>query len=109
MIACEEDTWIGAPISPPLAVELAERNGFELLRSEGVEEQYFWLWYFKPSRLQMWRKGRGSGWLVRGDAAASVLDAAEFAQRQKVARRCLGRLRQWNLNPGPLALLPWPA
>ena len=55
------------------------------------------------------QKGRGSGWLVRGDAAASVLDAAEFAQRQKVARRCLGRLRQWNLNPGPLALLPWPA
>ena len=51
-------------------------------------------------------KDRGSGWLVRGDAAASVLDAAEFAQRQKVARRCLGRLRQWNLNPGPLALLP---
>ena len=36
-----------------------------------------------------------------------MLDAAEFAQRQKVARRCLGRLRQWNLNPGPLALLPW--
>ena len=55
-VACEEDTWIGAPISPPLAVELAERNGFELLRSEGAEEQYFWLWYFKPSRLQMWRK-----------------------------------------------------
>ena len=109
VIACEEDTWIGAPISPPLAVELAERNGFELLRSEGAEEQYFWLWYLKPSRLQMWRKAaEADGWF-RGDAAASVLDAAEFAQRQKVARRCLGRLRQWNLNPGPLALLPWPA
>ena len=63
VIACEEDTWIGAPISPPLAVELAERNGFELLRSEGAEEQYFWLWYFKPSRLQMWRKAaEADGW-----------------------------------------------
>ena len=63
VIACEEDTWIGAPISPPLAVELAERNGFELLRSEGAEEQYFWLWYLKPSRLQMWRKAaEADGW-----------------------------------------------
>ena len=45
------------------AVELAERNGFELLRSEGAEEQYFWLWYLKPRRLQMWRKAaEADGW-----------------------------------------------
>ena len=57
----------------------------------------------------MWRKAaEADGWFG-GMRRRVVLDAAEFAQRQKVARRCLGRLRQWNLNPGPLALLPWPA
>jgi len=61
--ASEEDTWLGAPISSPLAEELAERNGFELLRSEGVEEQYFWLWFLKPDRLQMWCKAaEADGW-----------------------------------------------
>ena len=35
----------------------------ELLHSEGAEEQYFWLWYFKPCRLQMWRKAaEADGW-----------------------------------------------
>ena len=63
VIVREGDTWVGAPISPPLAVEMAERNGFELLHSEGAEEQYFWLWYFKPRRLRMWRKAaRVDGW-----------------------------------------------
>ncbi len=54
--ATEEDTWLGAPISRSLAGELAERNGFEFMRGEGAGEQYFWLWYFKPDRLQMWCK-----------------------------------------------------
>ena len=54
--ATEEDTWLGAPISRSLAGELAERNGFEFMRGEGAGEQYFWLWYFKPGRLQMWCK-----------------------------------------------------
>ena len=59
----EEDTWLGAPISSPLAEELAERNGFELLRGQGVEEQYFWLWFLKPDRLQMWCKAaEADGW-----------------------------------------------
>ena len=99
VIACEEDTWIGAPISPPLAVELAERNGFELLRSEGAEETVFLALVFQAEPPVDVAKGRGSGWLVRGDAAASVLDAAEFAQRQKVARRCLGPSSSVELEP----------
>ena len=38
VIACEGDTWIGAPISSPLAVELAERNGFETVSPLSLPE-----------------------------------------------------------------------
>ncbi len=62
----EDDTWLGAPISNGLAADMAERNGFVLLRSEGVEEQYFWLWFKKPSLSAMWcRAADRGGWFER--------------------------------------------
>ena len=65
----EDDTWLGAPISPALAAEMADRNGFVLRRSEGVEEQYFWLWFEKPSRRATWRR---------------ALERAEWFERQRL-------------------------
>ena len=57
----EDDTWLGAPISNGLAADMAERNGFALLRSEGIEEQYFWLWFEKPDRYAMWCRAADRG------------------------------------------------
>ena len=45
----EQDTWLGAPISGSAAIKMAENCGFRLLRYEGLGEQYFWLWYVKPT------------------------------------------------------------
>ncbi len=42
-----DDTWLGAAISDPQAVEMALRCGFEPRYRHGAGEQYFWLWYFK--------------------------------------------------------------
>lgn len=50
----ESDSWLGAPISKVLAENMAEHNGFTISRSEGAGEQYFWLWFEKPSRYSMW-------------------------------------------------------
>ena len=44
----QDDTWVGAPIAHNDAQSLAERCGFELLRSSGEGTQYFWLWFLKP-------------------------------------------------------------
>jgi hypothetical protein len=35
---------------------MAERKGFELLRSTGAGGQYFWLWYAKPPLLTAWHR-----------------------------------------------------
>ena len=48
--ACSEqnDTWLGVRIAGYDALAMAESGGFDLIRHQGVEEQYFWLWYLKP-------------------------------------------------------------
>jgi ubiquinone/menaquinone biosynthesis C-methylase UbiE len=43
------DTWLGYPISPEAAVELAKESGFELEHQTGAGTQYFWLWFRKPA------------------------------------------------------------
>ena len=45
----EHDTWLGATISGSDAIKMAENCGFRLFRYEGLGEQYFWLWYIKPT------------------------------------------------------------
>ena len=45
----EQDTWLGATISGSDAIKMAENRGFRLSRYEGLGEQYFWLWYVKPT------------------------------------------------------------
>ena len=45
----EHDTWLGATISGSDAIKMAENCGFRLFRYEGLGEQYFWLWYVKPT------------------------------------------------------------
>lgn len=42
-----EDTWLGVAITDRMAVEIAERCGFEPRYRHGAGDQYFWLWYFK--------------------------------------------------------------
>ena len=55
-MSSEDDTWVGAPFSEREALEMAEQNGFELVRSAGAGGQYFWLWYAKPARWQTWQR-----------------------------------------------------
>ena len=43
-----EDSWIGAPLSRSEAQRFAEDTGFEMIRTEGEDTQYFWLWFRKP-------------------------------------------------------------
>jgi ubiquinone/menaquinone biosynthesis C-methylase UbiE len=45
------DTWLGYPISPEAAAELAKESGFELEYQTGSGTQYFWLWFRKPADL----------------------------------------------------------
>jgi ubiquinone/menaquinone biosynthesis C-methylase UbiE len=45
-----DDTWLGVAFSDQEAVEMALRCGFEPRYRHGADEQYFWLWYFKPPR-----------------------------------------------------------
>jgi ubiquinone/menaquinone biosynthesis C-methylase UbiE len=45
-----EDTWLGVPFSDEEAVAMALRGGFEPRYRHGAGGQYFWLWYFKPTR-----------------------------------------------------------
>lgn len=52
--SARHDTWVGAPMSLSDAQSLAERCGFELIRSSGQGTQYFWLWFRKPGLP--WRK-----------------------------------------------------
>jgi ubiquinone/menaquinone biosynthesis C-methylase UbiE len=42
------DTWLGYPISPEAAAELAKESGFALEYQAGAGTQYFWLWFRKP-------------------------------------------------------------
>ena len=44
----QNDTWLGVQIAGYEALAMAESGGFDLIRHQGVEEQYFWLWYLKP-------------------------------------------------------------
>jgi cyclopropane fatty-acyl-phospholipid synthase-like methyltransferase len=55
-MSSEDDTWVGAPYTESEALLMAERNGFELVRSSGAGGQYFWLWYAKPARWQTWQR-----------------------------------------------------
>jgi cyclopropane fatty-acyl-phospholipid synthase-like methyltransferase len=55
-MSTEDDTWVGAPFTEREAAEMAERNGFELIRSAGAGGQYFWLWYAKPARWRTWHR-----------------------------------------------------
>ena len=55
-MSTEDDTWVGVPYTEREALEMAERNGFELVRSAGAGGQYFWLWYGKPTRRQAWQR-----------------------------------------------------
>jgi ubiquinone/menaquinone biosynthesis C-methylase UbiE len=47
--ATPDDTWVGVPITDDMAVEMANRCGFEPRYRHGVGEQYFWLWFFKKA------------------------------------------------------------
>lgn len=40
-------TWLGASVSEEQAAGMAERHGFELVRSAGAGTQYYWLWFYK--------------------------------------------------------------
>jgi len=42
------DTWVGYPISPAAATQLAEQAGFAIERQDGAETQWYWLWFRKP-------------------------------------------------------------
>ena len=55
-MSTDDDTWVGVPFTEREAAEMAERNGFELVRSTGAGGQYFWLWYAKPPRWQTWQR-----------------------------------------------------
>jgi ubiquinone/menaquinone biosynthesis C-methylase UbiE len=63
--SAQHDTWVGAPMSLADAQALAERCGFELIRSSGQGTQYFWLWFLKP----------GSPWL---EALRRATEAVRF-------------------------------
>lgn len=43
------DTWVGASFSESDARQMANRCGFEMRYQAGAGEQYYWLWFFKPS------------------------------------------------------------
>jgi SAM-dependent methyltransferase len=43
------DTWEGVSFSEADARNMARRCGFELRYQAGAGEQYYWLWFFKPS------------------------------------------------------------
>lgn len=55
-MSTDDDTWVGAPFTESEAREMAERNGFELIRSTGAGGQYFWLWYAKPPLWSAWHR-----------------------------------------------------
>jgi hypothetical protein len=55
-MSTDDDTWVGAPFTETEAREMAERNGFELIRSAGAGGQYFWLWYLKPPLWTAWHR-----------------------------------------------------
>jgi cyclopropane fatty-acyl-phospholipid synthase-like methyltransferase len=43
------DTWVGASFGEAEARQMAERCGFEMRYQAGLGDQYYWLWFFKPS------------------------------------------------------------
>lgn len=45
----EGDTWVGASFSEQDARAMAKRCGFEMRYQAGEGDQYYWLWFFKPS------------------------------------------------------------
>ncbi len=42
------DTWVGASFSEADAREMAARCGFEMRYHAGADDQYYWLWFFRP-------------------------------------------------------------
>ena len=69
----QNDTWSGVQIAGYEALAMAESSGFDLIRHQGVEEQYFWLWYWKPvdSVAQADRGKSATGPASRGAALRS--------------------------------------
>lgn len=41
------ETWLGVPFSLERATQMANKCGFELRYHAGIEQECFWLWYFK--------------------------------------------------------------
>lgn len=56
MEAAPGDTWLGVPFSERDAVDMAGHCGFEPRYRHGAGTQYFWLWFFKPTRWEMIKK-----------------------------------------------------
>ncbi len=69
----QNDTWLGVQIAGYEALAMAESGGFDLIRHQGVEEQYFWLWYLKPvePEVQVDRGKSTIGSASRGGALRS--------------------------------------
>jgi SAM-dependent methyltransferase len=44
-----DETWLGVSFTPQQATEMAQSCGFEHRHSFGAGNQYFCLWFFKPS------------------------------------------------------------
>jgi SAM-dependent methyltransferase len=43
-----EHSWVGVSFSEREAREMAKATGFEMRYHNGVGDQYYWLWFFKP-------------------------------------------------------------
>ncbi len=51
------NSWFGVPYTEKQARDLAERNGFEMRYQDGVDGQYYWLWFFKSGGEEYFRSG----------------------------------------------------
>ena len=88
----QNDTWSGVQIAGYEALAMAESGGFDLIRHQGVEEQYFWLWYLKPvaSEAQADRGKSTTGPASRGGALRSgQLARYRLAETLVAGRRVL--------------------
>ncbi len=91
-----DDTWLGVQIAGYEALAMAESSGFDLIRHEGVEEQYFWLWYLKPAkpegrpdRIPIGRASRGGA--LRGEGLARYRLAETLVAGRRVLDVGFGR------------------
>ncbi len=79
----ENDTWLGAPVSPAAAESLALRCGFDLILSSGVGTQYFWLWFRKPGwpwiprKIRRWASRVWAGLRALADRPVPVSFSAD--------------------------------